>query len=174
MKKLLFLVALTASLPLFGQHTTAAEEEALLRHWTKYFASDEFGGRKPMTEYESLTIKAMAAEMEALGLQPAFGGSWYQPFKMISANCKPRGGRFRVKGGPDLRYGDDMVVWTARATDRVQVRGAGIVFAGFGITAPEFGWNDFEGVDVSGKIILALVNDPGYYDEKMFRGRNMT
>ncbi len=152
------------------------DDETLLRGWIRTLASDAFGGRKPMTEYEDITVGYLAGEMEKLGLQPAFGGSWYQPFRMISVTSRPPGDRFRLKGRrrTELRYPDDLVVWTARAIDRVRIDDAEFVFCGFGINAPEYGWNDYDGVDVRGKIVVAMVNDPGYYDSALFRGRNMT
>lgn len=151
-------------------------DEALLRDWIRTVSSDEFGGRKPMTEYEDLTVTYLSGELEKLGLQPAFDGSWYQPFHIISATCSPPKDRILLKGRrrTELRYPDDLTVWTARATDRVAIKDAEFVFCGFGINAPEYGWNDYEGVDVRGKIVVAMVNDPGYYDASLFRGRNMT
>ena len=162
----------------FGQrgHTTLQQEEALLRDWIRTISSDEFGGRKPMTPYEEKTINYMADQFRALGLKPLFGDSYFQPFKMIATTCRPVGGKFRVKGKKktELLYEKDMMVWTARATDKVQIPAAEIVFCGFGIDAPEYGWNDFDGIDVKGKIIIAMVNEPGYYNPSLFRGRNMT
>ena len=156
--------------------STDKEDEALLREWIKTIASDEFGGRKPMTKYEDLTINYLASELEKLGLEPAFDGSWFQPFEMIAVTAKPRGGKFAVagKGKAELLYPDDMVVWTARAADTVELPKAEYVFCGFGIHAPEYGWDDYAGIDVKGKIVIAMVNDPGYYDNSLFRGRNMT
>ena len=158
------------------QYTDPQTEEALLRQWIKTLGSDEFGGRMPMTEYETKTLDYLAGEMKAIGLKPAFGGSYFQPVKTLSAVCRPTDGKFRVKGRKkaDLLFPDDLVIWTARATDRVEIPAAEFVFCGFGIDAPEFGWNDFEGIDVKGKIIIAMVNDPGFYDASLFQGRNMT
>ena len=155
---------------------TAQEDDILLRQWIKTIASDSFGGRKPMTEYEDLTVKYLASELEKMGLQPAFGGSWYQPFQMIAVTAKPEGGHFLAKGKKktELRYPDDMVVWTARATDKIDLKKAEYVFCGFGIHAPEYGWDDYKDIDVKGKIVIAMVNDPGFYDANLFRGHNMT
>ncbi len=152
------------------------DDEALLRDWIRTVSSDVFGGRKPMTEYEDLTVGYLVGEMEKLGLQPAFDGSWYQPFRIVSTTCRPPKDRIRLKGRrrAELRFPDDLTVWTARATDRVELKNAEFVFCGFGINAPEYGWNDYEGVDVRGKIVVAMVNDPGFYDASLFRGRNMT
>ena len=94
---LLSLCALPSAAQVAPQRT-ASDDEALLRKWVSTLGSDDFGGRLPMTEYEPKTIKYLAAEMEALGLQPGFGDSWFQKVKTISAVCKPTGGKFRVKG----------------------------------------------------------------------------
>ena len=151
-------------------------DEQLLREWVKVLASDEFGGRKPMTTYEDKTVNYLARQLEEMGLEPAFDGSWFQPFNLIAVTAKPMGNKFSVKGRKkaELRYPDDAVVWTARATEKIDLRQAEYVFCGFGIHAPEYGWNDYAGIDVKGKIVIAMVNDPGYYDSQLFRGRNMT
>ena len=154
----------------------AKQDEALMRGWIKTLAADEFGGRKPMTEYEDLTVKYLSGELNKLGLEPAFDGSWYQPFQLISVTSAPLDNQLAVSGktAQILNYPDDVVVWTARATDQVEIPQAEYVFCGFGITAPEYGWDDYKDIDVRGKIVIALVNDPGFYDASLFRGRNMT
>ena len=160
-----------------GQVTGADNEDVqMMREWIKALASDDFGGRKPMTEYEGLTINYLADQLKGLGLEPAFDGSWFQPFEMVAVTARPVGGALTVKGKKkaSLRYPDDLIVWTARATDMVELKSVEYVFCGFGINAPEYGWNDYEGIDVKGKIVIAMVNDPGYYDGSLFRGRNMT
>ena len=151
-------------------------DEALFRRWVRTLGSDEFGGRKPMTGYEDMTIEYLASEMESMGLEPAFDGSWYQPFEMIAVTAKLRGDRITVKGRrkAQLHSPGDLMVWTARAADKVELPKAEFVFCGFGINAPEYGWNDYDGIDVKGKIVIAMVNDPGFYDASLFRGRNMT
>ena len=154
---------------------TSADEQQV-RRWIATLGSDTFGGRKPMTPYEDLTIDYLAKELQDIGLEPAFDGSWFQPFRMIAVTAKPLNNKFTVKGKhkADLRYPDDLVVWTARATDRIELKQAEYVFCGFGIHAPEYGWDDYADIDVRGKIVIAMVNDPGYYDPNLFRGRNMT
>ena len=151
-------------------------DEQLLREWTKVLASDEFGGRKPMTPYEDKTVEYLARQLEVMGLEPAFNGSWFQPFEMIAVTAKPVGGKLSVSGKKKsmLRYPDDLIIWTTRATKKIDLKKAEYVFCGFGINAPEFGWNDYEGIDVKGKIVVVMVNDPGFYDSQLFRGRNMT
>ena len=141
---------------------SAQEDEAILREWIKTISSDAFGGRKPMTPYEDITVDYLERQLAGQGLQPAFGGSWVQPFRMVAVTCRPVGGKI-VAEGPrtvGLGYPDDLIVWTARAGEKVVIPEAEYVFCGFGIQAPEYGWNDYEGVDVRGKIVIAMVNDP--------------
>ena len=156
---------------------TSADDESLMREWVRTLGSDAFGGRMPMTEFETKTIEYLAAQMQEIGLKPAFDGSWFQKVKTVGATCRLEKDRWRVQGAKmrvDLRQPEDLVVWTSRATAQVKLPAAEFVFCGFGIDAPEFGWNDFEGVDVRGKIIIAMVNDPGFYDANLFQGKNMT
>ena len=179
-RHILAIVSLLAVLLPASHYTAAAqtvgEDEQKVRSWISTIGSDDFGGRKPMTEYEDKTINYLAGELQKLGLEPAFDRSWFQPFEMIAVTTRPEKGRFTVKGRrkAELRYPDDIMVWTARATDKIDLRGVEYVFCGFGIHAPEYGWDDYKDIDVKGKIVIAMVNDPGYYDATLFRGRNMT
>ena len=81
-----------------------------------------------------------------------------------------------AKGSLSLRNADDMVVWTRRPVPESRLKDAELVFAGYGIVAPEYGWNDYAGIDMRGKIALVLVNDPGFatQDPKLFTGNAMT
>ena len=153
------------------------EEEAMLRQWISTLASDEFGGRKPMTPYETVTTDYLARQLDSLRIEPAFDGSYFQEVQLISTLCTFDGDGIAYKGPAGrgvLRMPEDFVAWTARPDERLDLESARFVFCGFGIDAPEFDWNDFEGVDVKGKVILAMVNDPGFYDEGLFQGKNMT
>ena len=151
-------------------------DEQLLREWTKVLSHDDFGGRKPMTPYEDKTVNYLARQLEIIGLEPAFNGSWFQPFEIISVTAKPDGGKLPVTGKKKatLRYPDDAIIWTTRASEKIDLKKVEYVFCGFGINAPEYGWNDYEGIDVKGKIVVVMVNDPGFYNGQLFRGRNMT
>lgn len=143
----------------------------------KYIGSDYFGGRRPMTSYETITTSYLADEMKRLGLQPAFGDSYLQTVQVISTQSVPRGRRIQVKGAKGtytMKFPDDVVIWTHRGQQKVEMPQTEYVFVGFGIDAPEYDWNDFDAVDVKGKIIISMVNDPGYYDKSLFRGENMT
>jgi len=179
MRRLLLLVAAALFIPLTARAQTPAissDDEALVREWIKTIASDAFGGRKPMTPYEDVTVRYLEQQLSGLGLQPAFGDGWVQPFRMAAVTCRPAGGKIVAKGRRkvELGYPDDLIVWTARTSEKVEIPSAEYVFCGFGIHAPEYGWDDYEGIDVRGKIVIAMVNDPGYYDASLFRGRNMT
>ena len=146
-------------------------------HWVRTVGSDDFGGRKPMSRYEAKTIEYLAGEFLSLGLKPAFGESFFQSVKEISTTVRIHGGAIKVKTGRGtvcLSAPDDVMVWTTRASEKVTFKDAEFVFCGFGIDAPEYGWNDFEGIDARGKILIVMVNDPGFYDKSLFRGRNMT
>ena len=176
MKKTLLILALLAASLAAKAQVSEQDVEASLRGWIKTLSSDRFGGRKPMTPYEDLAVNYLAGELEKLGLEPAFDGSWFQPFQMLSVTARLKGGQITVKGKKkaQLKYPDDLIIWTSRATEKVEIPSAEFVFCGFGIHAPEFGWDDYEGIDVKGKIVIAMVNDPGYYDDTLFQGRNMT
>lgn len=147
------------------------------RNWVRTIGSDEFGGRKPMTPYETKTIDYIAGEFRLLGLKPAFGESYFQPVKEISTTVRIPGNEIKVRasrGSVSLSMLEDVMVWTTRAVDKVSFKDVEFVFCGFGIDAPEYDWNDFEGTDVRGKILIVMVNDPGFCDKSLFRGRNMT
>ena len=178
MKKRLFSVLLCLLAMSVSAIAQSYEEElAFFKERVKTLGSDEFGGRKPLTAYETKTVHYSADEFKKLGLLPANGDSYFQPVKEISTFTRPEKNRIRVKcakGSMDLRFSDDIVVWTNRGTEKVVIPTTEYVFCGFGINAPEYNWNDYEGVDVKGKIVIAMVNDPGFYDASLFRGRNMT
>lgn len=177
MKKHVFftLAALTLSTSLWAQNTQQDDLD-YFRNQIKTLGSDEFGGRKPMTPYETKTINYLADQFKALGLQPANGDSYFQAVNTIATRTRIEKDKMTVKGKKtiDLKWFDDVVIWTNRNASTVEINNAELVFCGFGIDAPEYNWNDFEGIDVKGKIILAMVNDPGFYDKDLFRGRNMT
>ena len=178
-KKLFLSLCLVASFAFsaMAQHKQYEEEVAFWKERIKTLASDEFGGRKPLTEYETKTINYIADEFKKLGLEPANNGSYFQPVREISTLARPDKNRIRVKGAKgsmDLKFPEDIVIWTLRGQKKINVPNTDFVFVGFGINAPEYNWNDYEGIDVKGKIVIAMVNDPGFYDKNLFRGRNMT
>ena len=170
-----FLLMLAMGVSVMAQ--SYEEDLAFFKERVKTLGSDEFGGRKPLTEYETKTIHYIADEFKKLGLQPANGDSYFQSVKEISTFTRPVKDKITVKcakGSMDLKFSDDIVVWTNRGTEQVVIPTTDYVFCGFGINAPEYGWNDYANVDVKGKIVIAMVNDPGFYDTSLFRGKNMT
>ena len=174
-------IAFLAGLLMLSLSISGAQEAnndlELYKNWLITLGSDEFGGRKPMTEYETKTINYIADQMKEIGLEPAFDGSYFQKVRMISTRLTVKDDVIKVKGAKkkaNLVNREDYIIWTFRTDEKVSLPKSEFVFCGFGIDAPEYGWNDFDGVDVRGKIIIAMVNDPGYYDSSLFRGRNMT
>jgi Zn-dependent M28 family amino/carboxypeptidase len=141
-------------------------------------SSDEFMGRMPFTEGETLTLNYLEEEFKKLGLQPGNGESYFQDVPMMSITTRPASQmNIRAKGAEvNLKGFDDYVIWTQRTDPQVSFEDAEIIFAGYGIVAPEYGWNDYENLDVEGKIVMVMVNDPGFgsTDQGLFRGNTMT
>lgn len=141
-------------------------------------SSDEFMGRMPFTEGEKITTAFLESEFKAMGLEPGNGDSYFQDVPMVSIVSKPVG-NMELKNSStniSLEGFKDFVVWTQKTDTLVEVKDAEVVFAGFGIVAPEYGWNDYAGMDVKGKIVVVLVNDPGFgtEDSTFFKGNTMT
>ena len=155
-----------------------AQIEADIHRHTAVLAADEFEGRAPATRGEELTVAYLREQFEALGLQPGNGDSWFQDVPITSVEASPAA-LFSI-GGSDynrvLAYESEMVVTTQQAVPSITVEDSPLVFAGYGINAPERGWNDYAGLDVSGKTVLVLVNDPGFatQDAEVFNGNTMT
>lgn len=140
----------------------------------RVLASDEFEGRKPGTAGERKTIDYLVEQFKALGLVPVKGDSYLQQVPIVEITA---GSDSSLKlGANDLQYGRDMVVWTKRLVPEVKLEDSELVFVGHGVVAPEYGWNDYAGIDMHGKTAVILINDPGFAtdDPKLFRGRAMT
>jgi len=140
----------------------------------RVLASDEFGGRGPGTEGEELTLAYLEREFRALGLEPAFNAGYRQPVHLLEIT--PDFDMVLTLGERQLDFGTDFVAWTKRQVSRVDVHDSELVFAGYGIVAPEYGRDDYAGVEWSGKTAVVLVNDPGFAtgDPERFEGRAMT
>ncbi len=141
-------------------------------------ASDEFEGRGPASKGEELTLEFLKEEFEKLGLAPGNGDSYFQEVPLVEMTVNFGTGLliWSDKTTTRLIYGDEYSIWTRRTVERVSLDRSDMVFAGYGIVAPEYGWNDYEGLDVRGKTVVLLVNDPGYAtrDSALFNGRAMT
>ncbi|NUM80314.1 M28 family peptidase [bacterium] len=141
-------------------------------------SSDEFLGRKPFTAGEEKTVNYLKSEFEKLGLKPGNGDSFFQDVPMVELTPAPIKGITvtSAKGKSDLKFAEEFIASTPLVEKEVKLENSEIVFAGFGIVAPEYNWNDYEGLDVKGKTVLVLVNDPGYdtQDSAFFKGKTMT
>jgi Zn-dependent M28 family amino/carboxypeptidase len=141
-------------------------------------ASDEFEGRAPGTQGERLTTEYLRSQFESLGLQPGNGTSWFQQVPMVESRVEP-GATLSFKIGDRtqaLAFRDDMVIGTRSGEPTLSVAGSELVFVGYGVSAPEIGWDDYEGIDVKGKTVIVLINDPGFIrkDPELFKGLAMT
>ncbi len=155
----------------------AIAPEDLARH-VQVLASDEFEGRAPGTAGEDKTVEYIKAQFERLGLQPGNNGDWFQTVPMVETTADESTVlHLTVNGEPqDLAFGDDMVIGTRTGQQEVKVEDSPVVFVGYGVDAPEQDWNDYAGIDVKGKTVVMLVNDPGFHanDDALFEGKRMT
>jgi Zn-dependent M28 family amino/carboxypeptidase len=158
---------------------SAAPSEATMKRLTERLSSDEFEGRSPGSAGEQKTLDLLVAEFTRLGLKPGNNGSWFQTVPLVEMSAKNvspltfSGGKQPVSAA----YGLEMVIATYRVTPKVEVKDSPVVFVGYGINAPEGKWNDYAGVDVKGKTVVILVNDPDYETQGLtgtFGGRAMT
>ena len=155
----------------------AIAPEDLARH-VQVLASDEFEGRAPGTVGEDKTVEYIKAQFERLGLQPGNNGDWFQTVPMVETTADESTVlHLTVNGEPqDLAFGDDMVIGTRTGQQEVKIADSPVVFVGYGVDAPEQDWNDYAGIDVKGKTVVMLVNDPGFHanDDSLFEGKRMT
>lgn len=142
-------------------------------------SSDSMMGRAPCSRAEPRTIDYLERRMKQMGLVPAFEDGYLQPVRLVKMYSTPTA-PVEVVGDKgkslSLRSGDDICVWSPNMKDQETLKESPLVFVGFGITAPESNWDDFAGLDLTGKTIVVLVNDPGYYtkDSTLFKGSTMT
>ena len=164
----------TASVPAPNDGITPA----LIAQHIKVLASDEFGGRRPFTKGEDKATEYLAAEFKKLGLQPGPGGSYFQPVPLVEINGKPDSTATVAGGGKSLmlKYHQDYMFLTEREQPTVEIKNSPLVFAGYGVVAPEYKWDDYAGLDVKGKTVVVLINDPGNAgnDTTRFKGKAMT
>ena len=152
---------------------TAAEIDGHLR----FLSSDLLEGRAPGTRGGRLTAEYLAAQLRAVGVEPAVNGSYFQQVPIDVMATQPGSARVAASGKATatLRQPEDVVIWGGSATQQGTARGE-LVFVGYGATAPEYRWNDFKDVDVKGKVLLVLVSDPPAppSEPTLFGGRAMT
>lgn len=156
----------------------------ILEH-VKVLASDEFEGRAPGTKGEDLSVKYLEEEVKKIGLKPGNpDGTYVQKVPLVGITAKEERPLTIVKGArkQTFKWADDVVAWTKHVADGASIESSDVVFAGYGVEAPEFDWNDFKDVDVKGKTIIVLVNDPpvpdpsapAKLDSRTFGGNAMT
>jgi len=159
--------------------TSADINEADLRYRISTLADDGFEGRAPATPGGIAASQWVADEMARIGLEPGYDGSYFQPVSLLEVTLDTEHSDFDLffNGEPlDLTMGDDIVYWTKLNQPSVSVASSDLVFVGYGVVAPEYGWDDYADVDVTGKTVVMLVNDPGYAnpDSGLFNGNAMT
>ena len=182
MRSLLLAVVLTnVAVTLAAQTSTSSQatrvtrelDSRVLRAHLEFLAGDALEGRAPGTRGGETAAKYIASQFERLGLEPAGdSGSYFQRVPIIALTPQPT---LTASGAPGQPYEwkKDFVMWSMRNDSLVNAHGD-VVFAGYGIVAPEYGWNDYAGLDAKGKIVVVLVNDPGLQDSTIFRGKILT
>lgn len=166
--------------------TASAAEPVLVQtdfnaNFARYFekvASDEMQGRAPATEGEKRTVAYLETEFKRLGLTAYKDGSYRQAVPVVQIDPVSVSSMTLTgdKTAANLVYKTDMMAWSTRMLPEINVENSEMVFAGYGIVAPEYNWNDYKDLDVKGKTVVVLVNDPGFatQDPKLFTGNAMT
>src|SRR3982751_6661773 len=191
MLRLLFALFFAATTSLLGNDELkerlqpaleAITPDGLLAH-IKVLASDEFEGRAPGAKGEELSVKYITDQFKKTGLQPGNpDGTYTQEVPLAGIKSEPRMSFVVGDKTMDLKDQDDFVASSARLQPEIKIEKSDLVFVGYGVVAPEYGWDDYKNVDVKGKTLLMLIGDPplpdpknpSRLDEKMFKGKAMT
>jgi Zn-dependent M28 family amino/carboxypeptidase len=158
------------------QETQAAITADDFKYRVKAVSDDAFEGRGPGTTRGEAAADWIAAEMQRIGLKPGNNGSYYQNVPAVAIALDPNASSFEISGKP-FKFADEVAYWTPRFDKTEQrVQNSDLVFVGYGVNAPEYKWNDYAGIDVKGKTVVVLINDPGFvtHDESLFKGKAMT
>ena len=149
-----------------------------LKQHIKVLASDEFMGRKPFSIGETKSVEYIKNTFEKMGLEPGNGNSFLQdvPLVEITPNADAVMKVAAAKGSFDLKKIEDFVLSTEKTDSVISLNNDELVFVGYGVVAPEYNWNDYAGLDVKGKVVLVMVNDPGFgtANTTLFKGNTMT
>jgi Zn-dependent M28 family amino/carboxypeptidase len=175
------LLTLTLTTAAHATDPAPAISAARILEHTKILASDEFEGRAPASPGEEKTVAYLISELKKLGLQPGNpDGTYIQNVPLVGLTSTPTLA-FSIDGrSVPMENINDYVGVSTRLTPRVAAQDTDVVFVGYGIVAPEYGWDDYKGVDVRGKTVVMLINDPpitkpdGSLDDTMFKGKAMT
>jgi Zn-dependent M28 family amino/carboxypeptidase len=187
----LVVIFLTAATSLFAADEVALRFEPALEAITpdgllahiKVLASDEFEGRAPGTKGEELSVNYIADQFKKAGLKPGNpDGTYTQEVPLAGIKSEPRISFAVGDKTMDLKYPDDFIASSARLQPEIKINNSEVVFVGYGVVAPEYGWDDYKNVDVRGKTLLMLIGDPpipdpkdpSKLDERMFKGKAMT
>ena len=154
------------------------ETAGLLEHIST-LASDEFGGRAPMSEGERLTLNYLESQFKEMGLKPMFGDSYRQPVPLVSIEADPNMALSITDKQGNVHayvYGNEVMLGSPQVAEKNAIKQSELVWVGYGIVAPEYNWNDYADIDVTGKTVVILVNDPGYATQnpELFNGNSMT
>ena len=154
-------------------------ETAELLERISTLASDEFGGRAPMSEGERLTLNYLEKQFKEMGLEPMFGDSYRQPVPLVSIDADPDMALSisDMEGNVhSYAYGTEVMLGSPQVSEENGLNRSELVWVGYGIVAPEYNWNDYEGISVKDKTVVILVNDPGYATQnpELFNGNSMT
>ncbi|MCX6169464.1 MAG: M28 family metallopeptidase [Ignavibacteriales bacterium] len=187
MKNQLFFVFLISSLLLVSCSNGQKEIQTALdkinadglKEKISILASDDFRGRAPATLGEERTINYLQEQFKKIGLRPGNGNSYLQEIPLVEITTNQNSVTAVVKDKKEtinLSVSKDFVVGTTRFVDNTSLKNSEMIFAGYGIVAPEYNWNDYRGLDVKGKTVVVLVNDPGFAtgDKNLFNGKAMT
>src|SRR5919198_6748456 len=161
----------------------AIDADAVLQH-TKVLSSNEYEGRAPGTKGEELTVRYLEDQFRKAGLKPGnTNGTYIQKVPLVGITPTPAPLILKKDSQQTtLKWKDDVVAWTKHVAESASIDGSELVFVGYGVVAPEFNWDDYKGVDVKGKTLVMLVNDPpvpdpsnpSELDPKTFGGKAMT
>nr|WP_245732145.1 M28 family metallopeptidase [Thalassotalea agarivorans] len=179
-KKSILLTLLSSSIAMQAGAETDFEkayhsfDENSIKADVKLLSSDEFGGRAPSTEGEKLTVDYLVSGFKALGLDPGNKDSYTQAVSMVQIESTPTSSL--TIADMEFEFPKNFVASSRKTQKSIALKDSPLVFVGYGINAPEYNWNDYQGVDVKGKTVVILVNDPGYATQKesLFEGNTMT
>jgi Zn-dependent M28 family amino/carboxypeptidase len=162
--------------PVPAEAVAAIDTATIMQH-IRVLSADSLMGRQPGTPGEDKAVAYIEGQFKAIGLAPGnTDGTYIQKVPLVGITVKNSPSMTFTKGGTSktLKWRDDFVAWTKHVSPSASLDKSELVFVGYGVEAPEFKWDDFKGVDVTGKTIVVLVNDPPLADTSQFGGPRMT
>lgn len=149
-----------------------------MKEYIQELASDEYQGRKPFSIGETKTINYIAELYKEIGLEPIDRENYFQEVPLVEVSLTPpKSAILKTKNNTrEITYGSDFVVFSRRLQEKIELTDSELIFAGYGIVAPEYNWNDYENINVIGKTVVVMVNDPGFgsTNTSLFKGNEMT